>query len=618
MEVVSLSPLRVSSIVWQPRAGAFRLTVVAKATFLLAAGEARLAEEQEDLCEEDNHWNDDAARSVFAPNDFAPFKMRADVLVVGHAFAPRAEPVRSLVARVVVAEIDKALEITGSRRPSDDEPAPFTRMPLRYERAAGEQGTANPVGVAPDGGVDAARLRRRAEHRDRRQGAGARRAGGLRPHLAGVALAPRPARAPRGYVEPHGLEPRAAARGHRARLLQLGAARPADRGHPRERAHRAREPAPRDRAPRHAAAGPAPARVRRAAARPRRARAPRRHAVDRHRPRPLHGRVARPGAARVTERRGARARRARGRPAAPHVGRRRAPSAATRAGSPPSRPRGAPRMRGRSLGRRRRSRAPRASRCRRSCRTCACRRSRATSSPRPACSSRAIARRAARRSGSARRRGSWSRRRRRSRPGAARSRASGSRRTRLRCRRATRPSTPRRSSGQLRRLRCRGPPSAISRRRCRRSSRSRTCRRWISRRRTCSGAMAAALPFKAPPPGTPVAQSMATLSVRHAPAPPGSRPMIDDMTCDRGARRPVERDAGVARARACVEPAARGGRARAARRSSDARRTRRRASRPAPLAPRAARSRPTTASTRRAASASARRRSRRRSAASRR
>ncbi|HEY4118280.1 MAG TPA: hypothetical protein VGM56_10505, partial [Byssovorax sp.] len=44
------------------------------------------------------------------------------------------------------------------------------------------------------------------------------------------------------------------------------------------------------------------------------------------------------------------------------------------------------------------------------------------------------------------------------------------------------------------------------------------------------GVIAAALPFKAPPPGTPAAHSVATPSVRHAPAPPGSRPMIDDMT----------------------------------------------------------------------------------------
>ncbi len=157
MEVVSLSPLRVGSILWQPRVGAVRLTVVCKATFDIVAGESRLADSQEDLNEDDNHWNDDAERSLFSPSDMVPFKMRADVLVVGHAFAPRGEAVHSLVARAAVAEMDKSIEVFGARGFKDgviEEPTPFARMPLRYERAAGGPESMNPVGVPSDAPAD--------------------------------------------------------------------------------------------------------------------------------------------------------------------------------------------------------------------------------------------------------------------------------------------------------------------------------------------------------------------------------------------------------------------------------------------------------------------------------
>ena len=155
MEIVSLSPLRAASLVWRPRGGGWILTVVARATYALSPVESPLAERQEDPSDEDNHWNDDPARSVYAPSDFAPFKARADVMLVGHAFAPRGEPVRSLVVRLLVGEIDKSIEVYRERTWTMGgglrEGARFVKMPLRYERAAGGPGTSNPVGVRSDG-----------------------------------------------------------------------------------------------------------------------------------------------------------------------------------------------------------------------------------------------------------------------------------------------------------------------------------------------------------------------------------------------------------------------------------------------------------------------------------
>src|ERR1700722_14093127 len=98
MDVVPASALRLGSLLWQPRRGSYTLTVVAKATFRLAPGEAVLADEQEFPNEIDKYWSGDLARCVYAPNDLVPRKRRADVLLVGHAYAPDGATVRSLLA----------------------------------------------------------------------------------------------------------------------------------------------------------------------------------------------------------------------------------------------------------------------------------------------------------------------------------------------------------------------------------------------------------------------------------------------------------------------------------------------------------------------------------------
>jgi hypothetical protein len=151
MNVVALGPLPVASILWQPRPGAWVLTVVARATYLLRPGEASLAPSQEAPAEDDRHWGDDPAQSLRQARDIVPVKPNAEVVLVGSAFAPERRAVRSVVARLTVGEVDKSIEVVAERfvRPdgSIQEGPPFTQAPLRYERAAGGPGTWNPVGV---------------------------------------------------------------------------------------------------------------------------------------------------------------------------------------------------------------------------------------------------------------------------------------------------------------------------------------------------------------------------------------------------------------------------------------------------------------------------------------
>lgn len=157
MELASNIPIRCASLQWQLRNDLWALTVICKATFRLVPGRAELSEEQDDINEQDNYWNDDRARSLYAPSDLVPYKMRSDVMLVGHAFAPRGEPKRSVVARLTVSSIDKSIEVFGDRSWGPDgilrEGAPSVRFPLRYERA-GLSESHNPVGMRPDA-VDA-------------------------------------------------------------------------------------------------------------------------------------------------------------------------------------------------------------------------------------------------------------------------------------------------------------------------------------------------------------------------------------------------------------------------------------------------------------------------------
>src|SRR5690349_10329161 len=115
MDVVSSSPLPVASVVWQPKAGTWAITAVCRATFLLRPGSMPLAPDQEPPNLGDVHWDDDPARSVWAPSDRAPVKPRADVIVVGSAFAPGKAPAQRVIARIAIGEIDKAIEVSCDR-----------------------------------------------------------------------------------------------------------------------------------------------------------------------------------------------------------------------------------------------------------------------------------------------------------------------------------------------------------------------------------------------------------------------------------------------------------------------------------------------------------------------
>jgi hypothetical protein len=151
MRIINSPPFVTNSIVWQEQPDQWTLTVVCKATFSLTPGTAKVAVEPDGINDQDNHWDDDPQKSVYAPSDLVPYKLSPEVLLVGSAHAPRGEPVRSLFARLIVGQLDKSIEVCGQRTFTPDgslvEGPRWTQMSLRYERAASGEGSWNPVGV---------------------------------------------------------------------------------------------------------------------------------------------------------------------------------------------------------------------------------------------------------------------------------------------------------------------------------------------------------------------------------------------------------------------------------------------------------------------------------------
>lgn len=160
MDLLTLCPFVTSKLIWRAHSGVYALSVIVKATFVLRPGTSTVAPDQDPIAERDQFLDNDYRRSVRIPSDVVPYKPRADVLLVGRACAPGNQPVRSLVTRFVVGEMDKSIEVWCDRafRMLDGqllEGKRFAEMPLVWERASGGADSANPVGKRFDGPPDA-------------------------------------------------------------------------------------------------------------------------------------------------------------------------------------------------------------------------------------------------------------------------------------------------------------------------------------------------------------------------------------------------------------------------------------------------------------------------------
>jgi uncharacterized protein YjbI with pentapeptide repeats len=136
--------------------GSLTATIVLKATFDLAHdGPATLVpEDEQPHLDGDRPWENDPARGLREPTDFALFKPGTDLLLAGHCHAPSGRPTLYTQVSFGVEAYRKVAVVFGDRMirrgllaAGVSEPVPFTRMPLDWSRGYGGPGHApNPVG----------------------------------------------------------------------------------------------------------------------------------------------------------------------------------------------------------------------------------------------------------------------------------------------------------------------------------------------------------------------------------------------------------------------------------------------------------------------------------------
>lgn len=133
----------------------FSLSLIVKGTFVLRPGEAAsLAEEPLEL-RGDEFFDEDPEASLRYDSDFAYFKPRADLLLVGNCHVPGGQERPACRVVFQVGQVARTLAVFGDRyrsktsdgRWQSSEPQPFSTMELRYEKAFGGAGfERNPVG----------------------------------------------------------------------------------------------------------------------------------------------------------------------------------------------------------------------------------------------------------------------------------------------------------------------------------------------------------------------------------------------------------------------------------------------------------------------------------------
>ena len=164
MDFLNESGLEAAWIVSEIKPKAFVLVGLVKGTFQLQPGEAAVLSEEQLPLTGDEFEAGDPARPLRYPFDLAPFKPRADVLVVGTCHAPDGIPAAVVNVSFQVGSLTKSLRVYGDRywlgQSQATAPEPFVAKPLTWEAAYGGRGfEPNPSGRGsqrierPDGTV---------------------------------------------------------------------------------------------------------------------------------------------------------------------------------------------------------------------------------------------------------------------------------------------------------------------------------------------------------------------------------------------------------------------------------------------------------------------------------
>jgi hypothetical protein len=139
------TPLVIEPVFLEDEDGRPTLTTVVKATFdILPRARLVLADVQRPVDAAGTFWGPPETSSYRFEPEVTPLKLATDVVVVGHAHAPRAGTTTSMDVGVRVGPVSKGLRVLGERMwyrvgvgHALTAPRPFERIPVQYERAFG-------------------------------------------------------------------------------------------------------------------------------------------------------------------------------------------------------------------------------------------------------------------------------------------------------------------------------------------------------------------------------------------------------------------------------------------------------------------------------------------------
>lgn len=152
MNVITLGRVQAGVAFATDKQGVEHLVAVAKATYRVwPDGTCTLAEVQAPLVLEDQFYGEPGLSSVRCETDFSQRKAKTDVILVGHAYAPRGVTTDVVDVALQVGQLRKIVRVFGDRiwksslvGYSPSKPVSFLKMPLRYERAFGGVDSSHP------------------------------------------------------------------------------------------------------------------------------------------------------------------------------------------------------------------------------------------------------------------------------------------------------------------------------------------------------------------------------------------------------------------------------------------------------------------------------------------
>lgn len=145
MELQNQTAAPAQLLVMPDKDGAETLTVVWKATYSIGRDRCLFADEQCELVAGDEHYGEPDASPIKLQSDFSPYKPGTDVVLLGHAYAPKGKAKEGRV-RIAVGPVHASAQIFGDRRFAItlgfvriSGPEPFEKIPLTWDRAFGGQ-----------------------------------------------------------------------------------------------------------------------------------------------------------------------------------------------------------------------------------------------------------------------------------------------------------------------------------------------------------------------------------------------------------------------------------------------------------------------------------------------